>query len=320
MNNTILQKERYNYLKGSRSYTHIIPILSISILGFYFIVYIIRYLLWLYKQNKRKVRLLEYEKLRWLWYEKNHEHEQEKKIFQSPTLSFNSIHSKNNSDSDKLKEKGNNNNHISPTLPLPTLYHPFINDSNITLNNTQPINNNNLSRAFSLPLLKQIENNNNTNNNNSNYYATSTATLSSLTTLTSPPPLSILRNHQNSHSPSSASSLSIQPCPNDDDNHNFKKNQVYDADGEDDIISTPRNTSSSYTTTTTATMSTNATYSHSHHHYSRNNKSSDQSSWSFYDPKSKRQQMKYQWSVAMGYREYDHAKRITSIISQLESS
>ncbi|CAO3593286.1 unnamed protein product [Absidia cylindrospora] len=61
---------RQALLQQSSSYTIYLPFFSLGIIAFYVGVYILRYFFWRVRQRRRKVRLLEYEKLRWVWHQK----------------------------------------------------------------------------------------------------------------------------------------------------------------------------------------------------------------------------------------------------------
>lgn len=281
----------------------------IGLFGFYTLVYIVRYIRWRMKQRRRKIRLLEYEKLRWLWHQqqykmgrhddhpalhrKESDEEEDCSYFDHSSSSSLSVTTVNENEKEIPHHDGNcdDSRHsrtpsLVLTIPSPT-YHPHDPSPHHHTAPHKPHKHHHQCSQTS---------NTHSSSNVESYYSSSSST----TTLACSCRMNrTLTKEEKKSCTSFLSSPTTSP-----------------------FIQTP---TLYYYDRLTNQTNTNKT---------RRKRDGDDSSyyafinpmykkapsWSFYDTKAKRRNIMWKWSVAMGHCHYDHAKSMTSIMDQLDKS
>ncbi|ORX60467.1 hypothetical protein DM01DRAFT_324740 [Hesseltinella vesiculosa] len=288
---SIHANERVAALDHFKAYTQNTPIIGLVLFGFYLLVYVLRYLYWRHRRKRYHVRLLEYEKLRWLWHQqddkeekKYHERHRHRRPSSMATLTedprdarkFYPSLSSTDGDDDEIKEERDLG-----------VQDPFVRrDSNL------------------LTVSKF----------NSDKLDSSTTSSSSAVTLASPgfpsdPAWSAHHLFDEEKAlpgyatPSSSSMRSLHspvlslPVPVTRPGHESRQKLGRSP--------SPPSSSSSSSSSSLPTST-----------FGRPPRSVD--SWQWYDTKAKRQRMVWQWSVAMGRCQYAHARNLTAVIERWE--
>ncbi|SAL98138.1 hypothetical protein [Absidia glauca] len=276
----------------------------IGLFAVYTLVYLVRYICWRMKQRRRRIRLLEYEKLRWLWHQQHYKtgihddhpalHRKESdeeeicSYFDSSSSSSLSVTTISENEKETKHHDGNcdDSGHsrtpsLVLTIPSPT-YHPHDPSPNHHTATHKPHKHHHqCSHTHS-------------SSNVESYYSSSSST----TTLACSCRMNRTLTKEDKKSCTSFLSSPIASpfirtptlyyCDRLTNQTNTNKNRRK-RDGDD----------SSYH------AFINPTYKKA-------------PSWSFYDTKAKRRNIMWKWSVAMGHCHYDHAKSMSSIIDQLD--